>query len=117
MALDAEKRSGQGEKDLGAKVDRNPMRVEKRFGQDKKDLGAKVDRDPMCVEKRFGQGKKDLSAKERKYAGMQPAAHAGGKEATRTKVCKTEPAIPLHTCLPCMAGASQGAFVVIPEIS
>ena len=41
VALDAEKRSGQGEKDLGAKVDRNPMRVEKRFGQGKKDLGVK----------------------------------------------------------------------------
>ena len=33
------------------------------------------------------------------------------------QTCKTEPAIPLHTCLPCMAGASQGAFVDIPEIS
>ena len=38
-------------------------------------------------------------------------------EKAKTKVCKTEPAIPLHTCLPCMAGASQGAFVNIPEIS
>ena len=33
------------------------------------------------------------------------------------QTCKTEPAIPLHTCLPCVAGASQGAFVDIPEIS
>ena len=41
VALDVEKCSGQGEKDLGAKVDRNPMRVEKRSGQGEKDLGAK----------------------------------------------------------------------------
>ena len=34
-----------------------------------------------------------------------------------TKACKTESVIPLHTCLPCMAGTLQGAFVVIPEIS
>ena len=63
MALDAEKRSGQGKKDLGAKVDRNPMRVEKRFGQ----------------------GKKDLGAKEHKHAGAQPAVHAGGKESNEDK--------------------------------
>ena len=35
----------------------------------------------------------------------------------KTKVCKTEPAISLHACLPCVAGAPQGAFVDIPEIS
>ena len=35
----------------------------------------------------------------------------------RAKVYKTEPAIPLRTCLSCMAGVSQGAFVVIQEIS
>ncbi len=34
-----------------------------------------------------------------------------------TKACKMESVIPLHTCLPCMAGTLQGAFVVIPEIS
>lgn len=59
--------------------------AEKRFGQGKKDLGAKVDRDPMRVEKRFGQGKKDLGAKERKHAGAQPAVHAGGKESNEDK--------------------------------
>lgn len=59
--------------------------AEKRFGQGKKDLGAKVDRDPMRVEKRFGQGKKDLGAKERKYADAQPAAHACGKESNEDK--------------------------------
>ena len=35
----------------------------------------------------------------------------------RVKVYKTEPVIPLHTCLPCMAGVSQGAFIVMQEIS
>ena len=35
----------------------------------------------------------------------------------KTKVRKTEPEISLHTCLPCMAGTLQGAFVVIPAIS
>ena len=39
----------------------------------------------MRVEKRFGQGKKDLGAKERKYAGAQSAAHAGGKESNEDK--------------------------------
>lgn len=34
-----------------------------------------------------------------------------------TKVCKTEPVIPLRTCLSCMAGAPQGAFVLISKIS
>ena len=33
------------------------------------------------------------------------------------QTCKTEPAIPLHTCLPFMAGAPQGAYVVILGIS
>ena len=33
------------------------------------------------------------------------------------KCAKTESAIPLHTCLPCMAGTSQGAFVVTLEAS
>ena len=32
-------------------------------------------------------------------------------------MCKMEPAIALHTCLPCMAGTLQGAFVDIPETS
>ena len=59
--------------------------AEKRSGQGKKDLSAKVDRDPMRVEKRFGQGEKDLGAKDRKYAGAQPAAHAGGKESNEDK--------------------------------
>ena len=59
--------------------------AEKRFGQGEKNLGAKVDRDPMRVEKRFGQGKKDLGAKERKYADAQPAAHVGGKESNEDK--------------------------------
>ena len=63
VALDAEKRSGQGEKDLGAKADRDPMRAEKRFGQ----------------------GKKDLGAKEHKHADAQPAAHVGGKESNEDK--------------------------------
>ena len=59
--------------------------AEKRSGQGKKDLGAKVDRDPMRVEKRSGQGEKDLGAKERKHAGAQSAAHAGGKESNKDK--------------------------------
>lgn len=35
----------------------------------------------------------------------------------RKKCAKTESQLPLHTYLPCMADASQSAFIDIPEIS
>ena len=59
--------------------------AEKRFGQGEKDLGAKVERDLMRVEDRSGQDKKDLSVKDRKHAGAQPAVHVGGKESNEDK--------------------------------
>ena len=40
-------------------------------------------------------------------------AHTSGSDGPEAEVRITKPAIPLHTCLPCMAGASQGAFVDI----
>ena len=95
VALDAEKRSGQGEKDLGAKVDCNPMRVEKRFGQ-----GKRI----------WAQRNTNTRARSLRYTRVV-------KKATRTNVCITKSEIPLHTCLPFMAGAPQGAYVVILGIS
>ena len=40
-------------------------------------------------------------------------AHTSGSDGPEAEVRITKPAIPLRTCLPCRAGASQGAFVDI----
>ena len=43
--------------------------------------------------------------------------NGNGKAENRTNVCITKPAISMQTCRSRMSDASQGAFVVIPEIS
>ena len=40
-------------------------------------------------------------------------AHTSGSDGPEAKVRIMKPVIPLRTCLPCRAGASQGAFVDI----